>query len=412
MFASAATMKINPSQPVHLGAGTYPQELASRVVEDIEANIVRLKSDDVEVLLVSLDLLYPGWDIRRAISEAAPDLDAPHILVGASHTHRAPMTDSSKPRLGQPTAHYLNQLTTGLQTLVENIREPSNPVALRVGAGQAHHSINRRQRKRIFVAKKPLFNEVINAPNPYGPTDEVVTVLVGTGNSAEPEFVLWNYACHPVGFPEDRCIASHYPEGVRSYLRSQYGKPDLPVLFLQGFSGDTRPAPTAIPWTREAKLRRLINGNVFSDMSWLSYRKWSMSLALLVMQLSQAATKIDGEGLVVHRQEFDIDRFVAGAADSRKVSFQSVVIGKTLTIAAASAEVVCEYAPWVRGLSNTPETMCVGCIDDPFGYAPTAKMMQEGGYEAGGYCDAFGLTGLNPNVEDAMKLGFRSVLAG
>lgn len=408
MKAWATSLDITPSVPVTLAASGTPLRQATAVAEPLEATIVALHQDGGRepVVLVGVDLLYAGRQLRAAVERALPQVPAANIVLAASHTHRGPMTDDTKVGLGKLDDDYVEGLVQHLHTQLSDISErPWRQVELAARETVCALGVNRRRFRRVVLQRHPRFNEMTQTPNPGGPTDDTLSVLVGRDASGAPSFVVWSYACHPVAHPRRDAVSAHFPHVVRSTLRELYGNPGLPVLFLQGFSGDVRPSASAPG--RLKGLRARLEGPRFLDMSSTGYDEWTRALGAVAVGAVEAARPVHG-GVTTRRTEHPTSRFVSGATEPT-VSFQSVRLGG-LCIVGASAEVVSEYAAPVRAMAGSEVTMTVGCLDHPFGYAPTAAMLDEGGYEAGGFCRAFGLRAVAPNVEGAMMAGFASVL--
>ncbi|MDF2094124.1 hypothetical protein P0Y31_17380 [Knoellia sp. 3-2P3] len=319
------------------------------------------------------------------------------------------MTDDTKPLLGSCEAAYLEDLEGIFTRAASDIdRQAPIGVELRCASGWANHSINRRLRKRLVIARRPQINAFVNGPNDAGPTDERVHALYGVSGDGDLIFALWNYACHPVGHPVRDAFSAHFPHVVREHLRTLWSEPRLPVLFFQGFSGDVRPSGSVELVSLRRRLRRIIVGPIFDDMSIPSYMNWAGSLAARVADLiGSDGRAVAPARISVKRVTLPSERFVDGALEP--VSFHSIHIGDTFSIVGVSAEVVCEYGEITRKHLPGRIVANVGCIDHPFGYAPTAKMLEEGGYEAGGYCRTFSLGNLNADVENSMIDGLAQV---
>jgi len=222
--------------------------------------------------------------------------------------------------------------------------------------------------------------------------------------------VIWNYACHPVGFPDKEKVAADYPHYVRDILRTTLGVPDLPVLFLQGFSGNTRPSASVSKTSGlSAWTRRMLFGPSFSKMTWSAYATWATELGVLVAEGCASARPL-GEAVVSSRRSLRATSSVVAGAPEPWVSFHSIRFGSEFSVVGASAELVAEFSPVVREMAGSEQVMCVGCLDHPFGYAPTSRIRAEGGYEGGDYCSMFSLGPLAENVEEEMLEGFRAVL--
>lgn len=409
--AAAVSRRISPGDQVPLGASDSGSLPWQGIVSDLEVNVLALwmESDEPAMLIVTLDLLYPGSKVREAVEAAAAPLPADRIVVAASHTHRAPMTDASKPVLGRPDPAYMSWVADEVRLGVEQaLSAVPQPVTLAVGETIAEHSINRRLRKKLVVARRPRVNDVVNAPNPEGQTDEQLTAVVVKDSSDRPLAILWNYACHPVGGPVRNGVDSHFPGYVRRELRAALADDAMPILFLQGFSGDVRPNASAKVHSTRRRLRQLATGRLFEDMTWPTYEAWCGSLASLVVKAVGSAVPIRPIEVHGSRVTVEADRFVVGpgAAD---VSFGRLAIGDSLVLYTVSGEVVVAYAQRLRDRDTSRHVMCVGCADQVIGYLPTKDVLDEGGYEAGGYCASFGLDRVAEDVDGAMMASFEAV---
>lgn len=408
MEFKALSVDTTPTNLVQLG-GTVATRITDIIAEPLEANIVALRHSGEIFVIVSLDLLYAGAIVRSALAEALSGLDDQHLFVAASHTHSAPMTDDTKPLLGLVSSEYVAELCKTLACSVMRITEDAGWTdgTACAGAGQAAHSINRRLKSSFALRPRPGFNKYRLGPNQAGATDETLLVLVLLNPDASPHAVVWNYACHPVGFPRDDVVAANFPGVVRHALRKQFGLPGLPVLFLQGFSGNTRPSATVYnegAMASQTQLRRPF----FAPMTQQRYSEWAYSLAARVASACIHSRAITGH-IDARRNLVTQDRFVSSTAKG-VVSFHSLSIGQDFQIVGVSAEVMAEYAEVVRSRQPRRHVMCVGCIDHTFGYAPTTKILSQGGYEAHGFCAPFGLSRVDPQIELQMMAGFQSVM--
>ena len=232
-------------------------------------------------------------------------------------------------------------------------------------------------------------------PNTKGARDEKLTLMtVRAENSVLA--VVWNYACHPTAFSRVDALSADFPGVVRKRIRQQIGR-DAPVLFLQGFSGDTRPPGRKRIRTIKDVLLRVCLGPTFGDLDPADYEEWTESLAAAVAKcLGGPMVSIDGR-LWSHRIAVPRGNFVKGGVSPAFVWFQAVRFGD-LTIVGVSAELVSEFSSPLRRLAASRFVMPVGCLDATVGYLPTAEVHREGGYEAGGFCASFGVDELTPQA--------------
>lgn len=409
MKAVALTVDISPTH--HLALGAHPATKARFSIADpVEVNILLLFPEGtLPVALVSFDLLYVGPDLEATIVAALPDFPRENIVIAATHTHFAPMTDRTKPGLGNVDDFYLQELQEKVSRALReaSTAEPKASVNLRAATGRACHSINRRLHKRFFFARKPRVNQYVMAPNREGATDETLTLLSVDDANGDSLAFVWNYACHPVSHPRENSVSAHFPGVARVALREKAGR-DVPVLFFQGFSGNTRPSATVETHTIAERAHRLLSGPVFGRFTIDSYRKWTRSLSDAVVNLAESLEGVGATDIGGTRVE------MPGAAFASPwplpVSVQAIKFGRELTLLGISAEVVAEYADSARLLAGSQHCMLIGCLDTPFGYAPTAQMQREGGYEAEGYLSSFGLESLRYDLEATLSKAIEAAL--
>lgn len=408
--AAALSMVISPHGKVPLGASSANNRPWQGIEDDVELNamLIQAEDDKTPLLLVAVDALYVGADVREAIVESS-GLPVDRVLAFASHSHRAPMIDRSKPELGVPDPRHLSEITTRISSKISELMGSNKSRGSFYAAkGAANHSINRRRWKFATIALKPKFLQVVNAPNKHGIRDE--TLITGTlrDSVGAAVAVIWNYACHPVAGPQSNVVSAHFPGVVRREIREAENNPTLPVLFIQGFSGNTRPSASAQASSVVRRLQRALTGPVFEDMSRTDYESWTISLARVVNATRSEETRTQIKRIMSSRYEADGTRFVIPG--EKTVSFASIKLGEEFAIFALSAEVMSEFAPVVRELSSAKYTCCAGCVDDVVGYLPTQQILNQGGYEASGFCRKFGLESVNPNVESEVMLGFQGVV--
>ncbi len=414
MYASATTFAITPQRALDQGSGLPAARVrpSERAAEPLEVNMLALwGADDSEpVVMVTLDLLYPGRAIRTAVEDAAAPLPADRVFVAASHTHQAPMTASGKPLLGRPDDEYVTWLQSELRARIPELLNPENRRRATVDVAEtvAAHSVNRRRRVRFYPGRRLERNVVAIAPDPAGITDEQVIVLTMRDEHGAPLAHVWNYACHPVAHPRPETYSAHFPHRVRERFRSTVGAAETPVLFLQGFSGNTRPNASIGFSGARGLVRRLVSGPQFRSMTSRRYHDWASSLATVVVDAPLRRTSAEVDRIETRRVERPGTEFAATL--DHPVSFHSLRLSDVVTIAGVSGEAVAEYSAAVSALSRTALTMRVGCIDDTFGYIPTTTMLAEGGYEGRGFCRYFGVESVHPDVEVHTLAGFRAVL--
>ena len=412
-YASAGTADITPESPAPLAGSEIRTGVFQGIADRLEANALALRQDGPPIVFVTIDCLFVGQELRSGVlgrlGAAVPD---ECLFLAASHTHFAPATDDRRPRLGRMDPRYLERVCERVAGLVSSLLSgPQAPVTIEYVRGQANHAINRRLRALWHLSRRgPRVGAVVGAPNPAGPRDESIHLLRVSRPDAGPVAVIWSYACHPVSFPRPLEVTAEYPGRVRRRLRDDM-KPDLPVLFWQGFSGDIRPPELDRSTSLPSRARRLLLGPRFGRFSDAEWESWAASLATRVAGTAAlpAARPLTGP-IRAHRVTRPLGDFVLGMSDGRQVAFHRVRLGSELGVVGVSAEVVTEYGALVNATLDGSINIPVGYIDEVYGYLPTARMLREGGYEASWFLRPFALQGpLNPRIEESCLSALRQL---
>ena len=408
--AAAVSVDITPTGPLVMAASATPPRVARGTAERLEAQVLALLPEGQDpILIVGLDLLYAGAPLRAAVIDEAR-VPQDRVWVAASHSHRAPVTFASKPLLGSPDSAYMANLEQLIRQAIRRaLSGRAQEVSLRVGTGHANHSVHRRRPVRAWRRGRPQRTDVRLAPLRKGSRDEQVAVIDLVTPDGHSLAVLWNYACHPVSHPVPDEYSAHYPGVVRQSVRTAAGDANLPVLFLQGFSGDTRPSDSALPSTPRDLLARALRGPRFFDLTDRRYDQWAGELAAIVGQIRARARAIESEPLSAVRVELPARDFVVVSHTAPPVPFQRLSLGR-LHLIGVGAEVVSAYARLLHERAPCDHIVaCVGCLDDPVGYLGTDAMVREGGYETDGFCEAFGVVAVRDGLQARVESGLRAV---
>ena len=75
------------------------------------------------------------------------------------------------------------------------------------------------------------------------------------------------------------------------------------------------------------------------------------------------------------------------------ITFQSINLGSQYCTLGVSGEPAAEYVFLLKQYFSDFKIIPVGCLSGTFGYIPTSKMLEEGGYESKGFLKPFSLSG-------------------
>ena len=114
---------ISPKIPAEMGCGPT-RKLIKDTSGALECNYAIFSHDNSMAILLAFDLLYVGWELRARIEVAlSPYFKPDQIFTFASHTHYAPMVDTTKPMMGLVRIEYVDEIVAAL---VESIIKSLN----------------------------------------------------------------------------------------------------------------------------------------------------------------------------------------------------------------------------------------------------------------------------------------------
>lgn len=395
--ASAGSIGIDPSLPCQMGCGDTREAIA--VVQDpLEINALVLRHHETVCVIVTLDALYVGDDLRSCvISELEHALRPEELFLAASHTHYAPFLDRSKPLLGAVSSQHLADVSRRCAVLIKRLLEDEGePVSIESVRYETFAPINRRMYRLVGGAEgRVRFRSVFLGPNKEGTGTQYGHLVQLVGESG-PVAIVWQLPCHPTSLPEGWGHSAHFVGEGRGFLRELVGAP-VPVLFVQGFSGDLRPASVGVAVTRSDRVRRRLLGEWFVPFGPDEYQAW---LSGVTAELAAAYKKLkpsSSSEISVHRAEEPLSLYYSGVEEGKHMICHTIAFGD-VAIVGLSAEPVSGYA---AHLTSRRRRMYIpaGCIDDVVGYGPTELMLNEGGYEGGAFLKYFGAEGVKPGFQ-------------
>jgi neutral ceramidase len=407
---SSGSVDITPRRPLMLGGFNKRTAPFTSVASRLEANVLLIRGASSRVTIVSTDLLYPGETLRAQLIENLGLADrSEELFLCASHTHSAPMTAPSIPHLGIADDEYVHFVATQITALVKSIEHQGELCVCTYHVGNADHSMNRRL-VRSRLTRSGFARSSGFGPNPNGDRDESVRIVEFSKSSGEPSAVIWNYACHPTDFPGSLQVSAEYPGIVRSRLRSQLG--DIPVLFLQGFSGDVRPPFSGRSNGFAGFARRVLVGPQFRQPLRREWERWANSLAESVASFARSAgSALQIDSLMLKRVAVPENEFAAGGTGDKSLVWHIVDCGG-FRIVGINAEPVVKYRRLLEeSFSGGEPLLTVGCLDQPICYLPSDNMISERGYEVEGFRTLFNFDARFRNrLQDAVIQGLRRAL--
>lgn len=414
-----ATRSITPKEPMWMAGFAKRNEPAEGKVHDLSARAVSIDDGERVAVLVSVELLFITREIRKRVACRCEDrhgLEREALMLSATHTHCGPEFRELKLDMyaDEGPYHeladaYRERLVDKLVGVVGEAIDDRRPATLSYSHARCGFGMNRRL---------PVANGVAHVPNPDGPVDPEVPVLVAESEAGEGiRAILFGYACHTTTVMINR-YCGDWAGFARREIEAEY--PDATVLFLQGAAGDQNPYPR-----RELKLARRHGETAATAVraAMESRRKpvrGPLSSLLVDRPIAFEDPPSRAELEEMHENDHRHLRVRAEALlaelDERgeirtehPYPIQGIGFGDDLAMLGLGGEVLVEYALWLKDRLPGP-IWVAGYTNAEFTYVPTAQAIQEGGYEGGEVIRRTAFSGpLRRDVEERVLGGATAV---
>ncbi len=402
---SAASINITPVQPVPLAGFAERKGLYTQVKDELEINLSAIKQDGKLVLIYSVDTLFvPDSFVSLVIDSFGREhgIQEQDVWMAATHTHFAPSLDKEKPALGTVNDEYYKFVTEQLLQLTQQVLNSDFVnVHVQYGNGKSVLNVNRRKKLVRPRNKFSLYNKVLMYPDYAGVKDDDIHLVKFADDSGKVKMILWNYACHPVGYPHMHRVTAEFIGVIRQKLRTEFNNDSLPVSFLIGFAGNMKPDLTPVTHTRwKDKLNYAFQLGPkyvrFPDTA--SYLQWT---ELLWAELKLVLDNIKScTPSVVYNTQYSLPLNDIIGDSGHVIHFKKLSFAEGFHLTGVSAEVLAEYKYLLAGVEPA---INIGCLAGTRIYLPTDKNISEGGYEVNGFKNKFGISGhFKPGVNDTV----------
>ncbi len=418
--AGAATGNITPplGRPI---IGNFVAPMATNVHDELHARCLVLDDGKTKLALVTLDLL--GTDTgtcveARSLIEKETGIPAANILISGVHTHSACAYSGTMPAAGPQYDNYhslvVQRIVDGVKCAVHRLR-PAQLACLTTQAPE--HVFNRRWfMKEGTVPPNPFggidkvkMNPPSGSPNlvePAGPTDPTVTILALREPDGRPIAVYSAYSLHYVGgVPKGSISADYYGvycDRLEQLLGSDEQDPPMVAMMANASSGDINnvnfrtPRPAQKPYEQirfvahdlAAKVQAALVRAEYSDKVSLAARFRERTIARpqpTAGQIAWAKERLTRPGPGPDQVDLPYSyarrvMSMAGREADVSVPLQVLRIGPAC-IGTMPGEPFCEIGLEFRQRSGIHQAVLVEWAHGGFGYIPTAKHFEWGGYE-------------------------------
>lgn len=389
--AGTATIVITPQQPMWMAGYASRNKPSEGAVHDLNATALALEDDRGERLVIlNLDLIGIPGDLRDWLEKelaAKHQLSPQSLLVNASHTHCGPVVRANTTYMPKEQAEkarqFLDSLRQQLVDVAGRALDSLAPAALSYSFGRAGFAMNRRT---------PTDSGFRNFPYPDGPVDHQVPVLMVKDTKNALKAVLFGYACHSttLGFYQ---FCGDYSGFAKRYLEEAH--PGVTALFMAGCGGDQNPYPRGELELCQQHGRALANGVETALQTNARAVRGPLRAALedVVLPFAPPPGREQLEKEAQSKDKWERQHAEALLDELKKtgeirttypVPVQVVRFGDDLLLVALPGEVVVDYSLRLKSELAGPAVWVAGYSNDVFGYLPSLRVLEEGGYEGGG----------------------------
>jgi hypothetical protein len=374
--AAVVKTDITPQDSTWLSG--YGPRRSDGVLDPIYHRVLAMEAGTTQWYLISSDLCLfsPGfYDTVTADLQKATGIDPKHVLWSVTHSHAAPEIgppDMYKALLGRSEhewdREYTAMATKRLIDAVQTARRTLEPAHIAFGTGSAMANINRRA--------KDVDGGVSIGLNPEGPVDRQFNLIRLTRPDGSLIALVANYAMHgTVMSGQNLKISGDGPGVVTAYLEDKLG---APVLYVNGAAGNIAPIYSVYPTAAAGHLsqfRVLLGDRILAAASRLGPGTGEVTLrhAERIVETPRKPDLIWPETLSAYARTENGRPLV-------RLPVRFVRINDTV-IWSAPVEMFCEIPMDIREQSPFANTFYFGYTNGWFGYLPTAKGFEEGGYE-------------------------------
>ena len=372
--AGAARVDITPQNSQWLMG--YQARQSIGVHDKIYHRVLALEAGGTPFFLISTDVCLFSPNFHDAVMrdlQSRTGIDPAQVWWSVTHTHAAPEIgppDMYKALLGRSDhdwdRSYTTLATNALIDAVKAAREKLEPARLSFATTTSNANINRRARD--------VDGKISLGLNPDGPVDRQVNLLRVTRADGSPLALVVNYAMHgTVMSGQNLKISGDGPGVVAAYLEEQLGGT---VLYVNGAAGNIAPIYSvyADPSSGHLSQFRVLLG----DRVIAAARAMPAGSDRIVIRHGHQVVETPRREDLVWPDE--LAGYATGDRQRIKLPLRFVAINDTV-LWSAPVEMFCEIAMNIREKSPFKQTFYFGYTNGWFGYLPTAKAFEEGGYE-------------------------------
>ena len=414
--AGVASVVITPEEPMWMAGYAARKGPSEGKVHDLWAKALALEDGQgARFVLVTVELIgipRPTRDwMEKRVGERFK-LPPESLLLNASHTHCGPVVRETRysiygntlyglsPEQIKQSDQYVEDLQRKLLRIIGKALDSLAPARLGYTYARAGFAMNRRAKT---VGSYRI------SPNPDGPVDHDVPVLRVDSADGKLRAVVFGYACHCTTMSFNK-FCGDYAGFAQEYVQEAH--PEVTAFFVAGCGGDQNPYPRRELEYCQHHGRALANGVETALSSQARPVRGPVRAALETVTLdfaeppsreqlrerAKSSDKYDRRHAEVLLEELERTGKIR---NTYPYLVQVVRFGDDLTLVALAGEVVVDYSLRLKAEIADSAVWVAGYSNDVFGYVPSLRVLQEGGYEGGGAMRYTDLSGpFAPSIEE------------
>jgi neutral ceramidase len=420
--AGVARVVITPEEPMWMSGYAARNKPSEGTIHDLWAKALAFEDEKGEIsVLITADIV----GFRKGTSDRIRDqlktrfgLSKSQVILNASHTHSGPLLlsgavgesrISSGDRIvgsyllneqqAQVVKEYSSKFENQIVNLVGKALGSMQPVDIYAENGVTRFQVNRRNNNESTLSRQAFLN---------GPNEYAVPVIKVVNKKGDLLSIVFGYACHNTVLSGYEW-SGDYAGFAQLELEKKY--PGVTALFFQGAGADQNPLPrrtVALAQQYGEELAAAVERVINEDM-----RKLPASLKTAYSEVDlqfKNPPPTKEELLQIMDESSDYPRYLKVKADvlhsqlekgeSIKTSYPYPVQVWQLgdqKIVSLGGELVIDYAIELKRIFGR-DAFVMGYSNDVMAYIPSARIIEEGGYE--GSRSAVFTTPWHPNIEN------------